>query len=76
MTLLGQAQVSLLYTRRCDVLEGLGNSHTQVKELLRTNVEMLEEDKGSDNELLGEEFWGHVKDLEAELAKSAKVLKV
>ena len=39
-------------------------------------MDLLEEDKGSDYEFLGEEFRSHVKILEAELAKSSKVLKV
>ena len=75
LTMLGQAQVSLLYTRRCDILEGLGNSHSQAKELLKSNETLLSEDKGSDNELLGEEFRDHMKDLETDLRKAARVLK-
>ena len=45
-------------------LLGLGNSHTQAEELLKTNEVLQSMDNGSVNELLREEFRDHVKDVE------------
>ena len=71
--LLGQAQVSLLYYRRMNILTEL-SSNSQAKNMLTKHKDLLEEEN-SDNELLGEEFRQRLKDIDTGMAKSAKVLK-